>query len=62
MTEEWLDFITRCRLGIPYDYDIVEGLMANDTIFNYVQDFVDDFLLTNKDICDINIKSQLRKG
>ena len=41
MTEEWLDFIASCRLGEPHDYDIVEGPMANDTIFNYVQDFVD---------------------
>lgn len=41
MTEEWLDFITSCRLGMSHDYDIVEGPMANDTIFNYVQDFVD---------------------
>jgi hypothetical protein len=41
MTEEWLDFIVDCRLGKPHDYDIVEGPMANDTIFNYVQNFVD---------------------
>ena len=41
MTEEWLDFIVSCRLGKPHDYDIVEGPMANDTIFNYVQNFVD---------------------
>lgn len=41
MTEEWLDFIIACRLGTPHDFDIVEGPMANDTIFNYVQDFVD---------------------
>ena len=41
MTEEWLDFIASCRLGEPHDYDIVEGPMANDTIFNYVQDFID---------------------
>ena len=41
MTEEWLDFIASCRLVEPHDYDIVEGPMANDTIFNYVQDFVD---------------------
>ena len=41
MTEEWLDFIADCRRGILHDYDIVEGPMANDTIFNYVQDFVD---------------------
>lgn len=41
MTEEWLDFIVACRLGTPHDFDIVEGPMANDTIFNYVQNFVD---------------------
>lgn len=41
MTEEWLDFIVSCRLGQPHKYDIVEGPMANDTIFNYVQNFVD---------------------
>ena len=41
MTEEWLDFIVECRLGKPHNFDIVEGPMANDTIFNYVQDFAD---------------------
>ncbi len=41
MTEEWLDFIVSCRSGKPHAYDIVEGPMANDTIFNYIQDFVD---------------------
>lgn len=41
MCEEWLDFIVACRIGKPHEYDIVEGPMANDTIFNYVQNFVD---------------------
>lgn len=41
MTEEWLDFIVSCRLGKPHAYDIVEGPMANDTIFNFVQNFAD---------------------
>lgn len=41
MSEEWLDFIVACRRGVPHEYDIVEGPMANDTIFNYVQDFAD---------------------
>ncbi len=41
MTEEWLDFIVACRLGKAHSYDIVEGPMADDTIFNYVQNFVD---------------------
>ena len=39
--EEWLDFIVACRSGKSHNYDIVEGPMANDTIFNYVQNFVD---------------------
>ena len=41
MTEEWLDFIVSCRSGNSHDYDIVEGPMANDTIFNYIQGFID---------------------
>lgn len=40
MTEEWLDFIVACRRGIRHDYDIVEGPMADDTIWNYVEDLV----------------------
>ncbi|MGP1490645.1 MAG: DUF3990 domain-containing protein [Treponema sp.] len=41
MTEEWLNFIIDCRRGKSHDYDVVEGPMANDTIFNYIQDFID---------------------
>lgn len=41
MTEEWLDFIVACRSGKSHTYDIVEGPMANDTIFSYIQDFTD---------------------
>lgn len=41
MTEEWLDFIVACRVGTPHTWDIVEGPMADDTIFNYVQNFID---------------------
>ncbi|MBD5529973.1 MAG: DUF3990 domain-containing protein [Lachnospiraceae bacterium] len=41
MTEEWLDFIAACRNGKAHDYDIVEGPMADDTIYNYVQGFID---------------------
>lgn len=41
MTEAWLDFIVSYRNGKSHDYDIVEGPMANDTIYNYVQDYVD---------------------
>ena len=41
MTEEWLDFIAACRTGKPHCYDIVEGPMADDTIYNYVQGYID---------------------
>ena len=41
MTEEWLDFIAACRTGHAHAYDIIEGPMADDTIFNYVQNFLD---------------------
>ncbi|HBJ1651436.1 TPA: DUF3990 domain-containing protein [Clostridium botulinum] len=40
MTEEWLDFITTCRSGKSHDYDIVEGPMADDTIFQFVNMFI----------------------
>lgn len=41
MTEEWLDFIIFCRSGNLHKYDCVEGPMADDTIFNYVQSVID---------------------
>ncbi len=41
LSEEWLDFIVACRSGIPHNHDIVEGPMADDTIYNYVQDYLD---------------------
>jgi hypothetical protein len=40
MSDEWLDFIAKCRSGESHNYDIVEGPMANDTIWNYVNDFI----------------------
>ncbi|MCI5587094.1 MAG: DUF3990 domain-containing protein [Lachnospiraceae bacterium] len=41
MTEEWLDFVVDCRRGIEHGYDIVEGPMADDTIWDFVEDFAD---------------------
>ena len=41
MTEEWLDFVVACRSGISHNYDIVEGPMADDTIYDYIQEFKD---------------------
>lgn len=40
MTDEWLDFIADCRSGKTHSYDIVEGPMADDTIWNYVNDYL----------------------
>ena len=39
MTDEWINFVVDCRRGIKHNYDIVEGPMADDTIWNYVDDF-----------------------
>ena len=41
MTDEWLDFVAACRKGVPHDYDVVEGPMADDQIWDYVEDFMD---------------------
>ena len=35
-----MDFIIACRNGASHSYDIVEGPMADDSIFNYVQNFM----------------------
>lgn len=41
MTEEWLEFVVACRRGKEHDYDIVEGPMADDQIWNFVEGFID---------------------
>ena len=40
MSDEWLDFIAECRSGKIHSYDIVEGPMADDTIWNFVNDYL----------------------
>lgn len=40
MTEEWLDFVVNCRSGKEHEYDIVEGPMADDQIWDYVEDYI----------------------
>ncbi len=40
MTDEWLDFVADCRRGVSHDYDLVEGPMADDQIWDYVEDFI----------------------
>lgn len=39
MSDEWLDFVVSSRQGERHEYDIVEGPMADETIWNYVDDF-----------------------
>lgn len=40
MTDEWLEFVVNCRRGIKHGYDIVEGAMADDTIWDYIEDYM----------------------
>lgn len=44
-SEEWLDFILRCRAGNDNsDYDIVVGGVANDKVFNTVELYFDGLI------------------
>ncbi len=42
MTDAWLDFIILCRSGQSHDYDIVIGTMANDQIYNFISDYIEE--------------------
>lgn len=44
MTDEWLDFIAECRNGSVHDYDVVEGPMADDTIWNFANDYLNGII------------------
>ena len=41
MTDEWLEFVVACRRGHEHSYDVVEGPMADDQIWDYVEDYID---------------------
>lgn len=44
-SEEWLDFILKCRRGNDdTDYDVVIGGVANDKVFNTVELFFDSLI------------------
>ena len=35
--EEWLDYVSACRLGLPVEeFDIIEGDIADDKVFNTI--------------------------
>lgn len=40
MTEEWLNFIIDSRNGKKHNYDIVIGAMADDQVYNYINDLL----------------------
>lgn len=40
MSDSWLAFVVNCRRGIEHEFDIVEGPMADDTIWDYLEDYV----------------------
>ncbi len=43
-SEEWLDFIVKCRAGKDdSDWDIVSGGIANDRVFDTLEAFFDGF-------------------
>ena len=44
MTESWLDFIIACRRSVPHSHDVVIGAMADDQIYNYIEDFLNGTL------------------
>lgn len=39
-TQEWVEFVARCRAGFQPDLDIVEGPMADDTVWDFVSDYL----------------------
>ena len=44
MTEAWLDFIIDCRQGKSHQYDIVIGAMANDQVYNFIEDYIEGII------------------
>lgn len=50
-SEDWLNFILKCRRGIDQsDYDIVMGGVANDKVFNTVELYFDGLIDKNEAI------------
>lgn len=37
MSEEWLSFLSACRRGKSHNFDIVEGPMVDDSIWDFVE-------------------------
>ena len=43
-SHEWLDFVVSCRSGSTHSYDVVEGPMADDTIYEYLEAYIDNMM------------------
>lgn len=41
MSDEWLEFVIACRNGKSHEYDIVDGPMVDEMIYNYLQNYLD---------------------
>ena len=41
MNDEWLDLVVESRIGTLHAHDIVEGPMADDQIWNFVEDYIE---------------------
>ena len=40
--DEWLEFVVECRSGGVHSYDVVIGPMADDTIYDYIDDYLEN--------------------
>ncbi|PHV69590.1 hypothetical protein CS063_14870 [Sporanaerobium hydrogeniformans] len=40
-TDEWLEFVVNCRSGKTHEYDVVIGPMADDTIYDYIEAYIE---------------------
>lgn len=43
-SHEWLDFVVNCRNGATHLYDVVKGPMADDTIYEYLEAYMDNMM------------------
>lgn len=57
-SEEWLDFIVRCRaIEDDSDWDIVSGGVANDKVFDTLEAFFDGFATKAQTIDKLRMES-----
>ena len=42
LEDDWLEFIISCRNGNLHDYDVIEGPMADDQLFFFLDDFLNN--------------------